>query len=93
MKRFAVTAALAVSAVLVIAQPASASWLQQSTPAVSGCVGVGLHRGVLYIHDFLHGRGERHGLLAGSLSGSTWTIVSIPDPGAGQLTGISCKTA
>ena len=36
MKRFAVTAALVVSTVLVIAQPASASWQQQSTPTPSG---------------------------------------------------------
>ena len=36
MKRFAVTAALAMSAVLVIAQPAAASWLQQGTPMPSG---------------------------------------------------------
>ena len=37
--------------------------------------------------------GNATGLLAESRSGSTWTVVNIPDPGAGQLSGISCKSA
>ena len=41
MKRFAVTAALAVSAVLVIAQPALASWQQQNTPTPPGSNPIG----------------------------------------------------
>src|SRR5690242_16138497 len=32
-------------------------------------------------------------LLSESRSGDTWTIVSIPDPGAGQLPGIWCTSS
>jgi hypothetical protein len=92
MRRIAITAALAASAILGIAQPASASWLQQTTPtagtnwtlsavsctATTSCVTVGNVDG---------------SLLSETRSGNAWTIVSIPDPGSGQLPGISCTTA
>jgi hypothetical protein len=93
MKRFAVTAALAMSAVLVIAQPAAASWLQQGTPAPSGASVWDFTAVSCAAPTSCMAVGTANGLLAESLSGSTWTIVSIPDPGGGQLSGISCKTA
>ena len=95
MKRFAVTAALVVSTVLVIAQPASASWQQQSTPTPSGsnptwslsavsCTATATCMAVGNVGS---------SLLSESRSGSTWTIVSIPDPGGGQLPGIWCTSS
>ncbi len=95
MKRFAVTAALVVSAVLVIAQPASASWQQQNTPTPSGsnptwslsavsCTGTATCMAVGNVDS---------SLLSESRSGNTWTIVSIPDPGGGQLPGIWCTSS
>ncbi len=95
MKRFAVTAALVVSAVLVIAQPASASWQQQNTPTPSGtnptwslsavsCTGTTTCMAVGNVGG---------SLLSERRSGNTWTIVSIPDPGGGQLPGISCTSS
>lgn len=95
MRRLAVTAALVVSAVLVIAQPALASWQQQNTPVPSGtnptwglsavsCTGTATCMAVGTVNS---------SLLAESRSGNTWTIVSIPDPGGGQLPGIWCTSS
>ena len=89
------TAALVVSAVLVIAQPASASWQQQNTPTPSGtnptwglsavsCTGTTTCMAVGNVDS---------SLLSERRSGSTWTIISIPDPGAGQLPGIWCTSS
>ena len=94
MKRYAVTAALVVSAVLVIAQPASASWLDQTTPPPGGsgtsweltavsCTGTATCVAV--------GNVGGNALLSETRSGNTWTIVSIP--GNGLLSGISCISA
>ena len=93
MKRIAVTAALVVSAVLVIAQPASASWQQQTTPVPQGASIWQFNAVSCTATTSCMAVGSATGLLAESLSGSTWTVVSIPDPGGGQLTGISCKSA
>jgi len=90
MKRLMAMAALAASAVLVLAQPAAASWEQETTPVPSGsqwqfsavsctttssCMAVGTVDSTL---------------LAESRSTSGWSIVSIPDPSGAQLSGISC---
>jgi hypothetical protein len=93
MKRFAVTAALAVSAVLVIAQPASASWLQQDTPPPSGASVWQFNAVSCTSTTSCMAVGSATGLLAESRSGNTWTVLTIPDPGGGQLTGISCTSA
>jgi hypothetical protein len=93
MKRFAVTAALVVSAVLVIAQPASASWLQQDTPPPSGATIWQFNAVSCISTTSCMAVGSASGLLAESRSGNTWTVLSIPDPGGGQLTGISCRSA
>jgi hypothetical protein len=95
--RLLVTAAVVASSVLVAAQAASASWLDQATPVVSGatawsfsgvsctsstsCMAVGTS-------DSSSG-----GLLAESRSGTTWTVLPIPDPGGGNLASISCTSA
>ena len=92
MKRFAVTAALMVSAVLVIAQPASASWQQQNTPTPLGSNPTwSLSAVSCTATTSCVAAGNVDGsLLSETRSGNTWTIVSIPDPGSGQLPGISC---
>jgi hypothetical protein len=94
MKRFVVTTALVVSAVLVIAQPASASWLDQTTLPPGGpgtdweftavsCTATTTCVAV--------GNVGGNALLSETRSGNTWTIVSIP--GNGLLSGISCTSA
>jgi hypothetical protein len=95
--RLAVAGAVVASSLLVAAQAASANWLDQSTPVVPGasiwsfgavscaspttCIAVGSSDNL------------SNGLLAESRSGTTWTIQSLPDPGGGNLTSISCTTA
>ena len=93
MKRLAVTAALVMTGVLMAAQPAAASWLQQGTPVPSGASVWDFTAVSCTSTTSCMAVGNATGLLAESLSGSTWTVVNIPDPGAGQLTGISCKSA
>jgi hypothetical protein len=92
MKRIVTTVALVVSVLLIVAQPAAASWRQEDTAFPGGifqftavsctstttCMAVG---------------NTSSALLAESRSGSTWTIVSIPDPGGGQLSGLVCTSA
>jgi len=92
MKRIVTTVALVASVLLVVAQPAAASWRQEDTAPPGGifdftavsctstdtCMAVG---------------NTTSALLAESRSGSTWTIVSIPDPGGGQLSGLVCTAA
>jgi hypothetical protein len=93
MKRFVMTGALVTAVLLTAAQPAAASWLQKSTPVPSGastwsfsavscpsglwCMAVGT---------------TQSRLLAETRVGGTWTEVSIPDPGGGQLAGLSCTS-
>ena len=94
MKRLMMTAALVVPLALVVAQPAAASWLQQDTAVPQGasvwdfsavaCTSPGSCMAV--------GNADSS-LLAEVRSGSTWTVVTIPDPGGGQLSGISCTSA
>src|SRR5215469_2520241 len=97
-KRFAATATLVASAVLVVAQPAAASWLQQDTATPSGAV-IWDFNAVSCTNSFtcmaVGGFSDNTGshLLAESLNGSTWSQVSIPDPGAGQLNGIKCTSS
>lgn len=93
MRRLAVTAALVLTGVLMAAQPAAASWLQQGTPAPSGASVWDFTAVSCTSTTSCMAVGNATGLLAESLSGSTWTLVNIPDPGGGQLTGISCKSA
>jgi hypothetical protein len=92
MKRVVTMAALMASVLLVLAQPAVASWRQENAAQPSGiwqfsavsctslttCMAVG---------------NANSTLLAESRSGSGWTAVSIPDPGAGQLSGLVCTSA
>jgi hypothetical protein len=98
MKRFVtagalVTAVLLTAVLLTAAQPAAASWLQKSTPVPSGasmwsfsavscpsglfCMAVGATESRLLAETRVH---------------DTWTEVSIPDPGGGQLAGVSCTS-
>jgi len=93
MRRLVVTAALVLTGVLLAAQPAAASWLQQNTPAPSGASVWDFTAVSCTSTTSCMAVGNATGLLAESLSGSTWTLVNIPDPGGGQLTGISCKSA
>jgi hypothetical protein len=92
IRRLALAAAVATTVLLMMAQPAAASWLEQNTPAPPGatnwqfsavsctsptsCMAVG---------------STNNSLLAEQRTGSTWRIVSIP--GSGQLNGISCASA
>ncbi len=98
MKRFAVTAALVTSAVLLVAQPALASWQEQFTAMPTGAstwsfnaVSCNVPFSCMAVGNFDDNSGGH--LLAERLSGSTWSVVTIPDPGAGQLTGIDCTSA
>jgi hypothetical protein len=94
MKRAMMTAALVVPLALISAQPAGASWLPQDTAIPQGasvwsfsavaCTSPGSCMAV--------GNADSS-LLAEVRSGSTWTVVTIPDPGGGQLNGISCTSA
>jgi hypothetical protein len=96
--RITFAGAVVASGVLVTAQAASASWVQQDTPAPAAtgtwdfntvsctsptvCMAVG---------NLSSGTGE---LLAESSSKAGWTIRSIPQPGSGSsLSGISCTSA
>lgn len=87
------TAALVVSATLAIAQPASASWLQQGTPVPPGASQWQFSAVSCTSTTSCMAVGSANGLLAESLSGSTWTVVTIPSPSGAQLTGISCASA
>ncbi|HEV2371235.1 MAG TPA: hypothetical protein VGS19_03620, partial [Streptosporangiaceae bacterium] len=94
--RVMVAGALATGGVLMAAQTASASWLDQATPAVPGaslwsftavsctslttCMAVG------------SSDSSSDGLLAESRNGSNWTILSVPDPGGANLSSISCTS-
>jgi hypothetical protein len=98
MKRFMVTTALVTSAVLLVAQPAAASWREQFSATPSGAstwsfnaVSCAVPFSCMAVGNFNDNSGGH--LLAESLSGSTWSVVTIPDPGAGQLTGIDCTSA
>ena len=93
MRRLVVTAALVLTGVLMAAQPAAASWLQQDTPMPSGASVWDFSAVSCTSTTSCMAVGNATGLLAESRSGSTWTVVNIPDPGAGQLNGISCKSA
>ncbi len=98
--RVAITCAVVSSGLLVTAQAAQASWLEQSTPAVPAataweltavsctspniCMAVG------------DGTGENSQLIAERRDGGGggWTLVSIPQPAVGSLlSGISCTSA
>ena len=92
MRRLVVTAALMLTGVLMAAQPAAASWLQQNTPMPSGASVWDFSAVSCTSTTSCMAVGNATGLLAESRSGSTWTVVNIPDPGAGQLNGISCKS-
>ena len=95
MKRLMMTAALVVPLALIMAQPAAASWQPQITAAPQGasiwdfgavsCPSTGTCVAV--------GRTDNSALLSEVRSGSTWTVVTIPDPGGGLLNSISCTSA
>jgi hypothetical protein len=92
MKRLVMTAALVITGVLMAAQPAAASWLQQGTPVPSGASVWQFNAVSCTAPSSCMAVGSANGLLAETRSGNTWTVVSIPDPGGGQLTGISCTS-
>src|SRR5579859_3103015 len=85
-------AALIASVLLVLAQPAAASWRQEnasppggiwqfsavSCTSITTCMAVGT---------------AGSSLLAESRGAGGWTVVSIPDPGGGQLSGLACTSA
>ncbi|HEV2371234.1 MAG TPA: hypothetical protein VGS19_03615 [Streptosporangiaceae bacterium] len=93
--RLTMAGALVTAGVLIGAQSASASWLDQTTPAVPGatlwsftavsctslttCMAVGSDD-------------SSDGLLAESRNGNNWTILSIPDPGNANLNSVSCTS-
>jgi hypothetical protein len=95
--RLAVAGAVAASAVLMAAQAASANWLDQGTaPSVPGaktwsfsavscpspttCMAVG------------SSDNSADRLLAETRNGTTWTVLTVPDPGGGTLDSVSCTS-
>src|SRR6516165_5465477 len=93
MKRIAMTGALVAAVLLMAAQPAAASWLQKPTPPPSGAAtwGFGAVSCPSGTWCMAVGATDTH-LLAETRTNGAWTIVTIPDPGGGQLAGLSCTS-
>src|SRR5215469_10085884 len=93
MKRIALTGALVAAVLLTAAQPAAASWLQKPTPPPSGATIWSLSAVSCPLGTWCMAVGatDSH-LLAETRTNGTWTIVTIPDPGGGQLAGLSCTS-
>ena len=98
IKRFAMSAGLVASLVVALAAPASASWVEQFSAIPSGAsswdmgaVSCSGPTTCMALGGFEDNSGGH--LLAEQLTGSTWSVVGIPDPGAGNLGGISCTSA
>jgi hypothetical protein len=94
LKRFVMTSALVTVVLLGVAQPAGASWLEGSTPVPSGASVWSFNAVSCVPGSWCMAVGSTDtGLLAETLVGGTWTVVSIPDPGGAQLAGVRCKSS
>jgi hypothetical protein len=92
IRRLVLAVALATPVLLMMAQPAAASWLEQNTPAPSGAANWQFSAVSCASPSSCMAVGStNNSLLAEQRTGSTWTILSIP--GSGQLSGISCASA
>src|SRR5215472_4964054 len=96
VRRLVTAAALALSALLLVAQPAAASWLDQGTPVPPGATDWQLNAvsctsptSCMAVGFVVNNSGD---LLTEKRTGSKWTVVTAPGPG-GQLLGVSCSKA
>ena len=96
VRRLATAAALALAALLLVAQPAAASWLEQGTPVPPGATDWQLNAvsctsptSCMAVGFVVNSSGD---LLTEKRTGSTWTAVSAPCRG-GRLDGVSCSKA
>jgi len=99
MKRLWIVGALAATFLIAAAQPALASWQQQSTPSPAGLVssemaGLWCPTGAscTAVGNYVDGSGS-HALAEVSSAGSNWSLETVPSPAgatAAELNGVYC---